>query len=92
MPDRENVINNLEELHNIMLCKEEICPREEVNYWIELQESIAEAIVMLKQQEPVKSEIEGGGSNWWYVCGECHGAIDIRDQYCRHCGKAVIWE
>ena len=45
-----------------------------------------------KEQEPatVKAEIEGGGSNWWYVCSECHGAIDKSDQYCRHCGGRII--
>lgn len=42
--------------------------------------------------EPVEAEIEGGGSNWWYVCGECHGAIDRADQYCRHCGRKVMTE
>ena len=39
--------------------------------------------------EPVESEMEGGGSNWYYVCGECHGLINSDDQYCRHCGRRV---
>ena len=42
-------------------------------------------------REPVEAEIEGGGWNWWYVCGECHGAIDPNEQYCRHCGCPIIW-
>ena len=46
-------------------------------------------IALLKEREPLEPELEGGGSNWWYVCGECHGAIDERDAYCRHCGRAV---
>lgn len=39
--------------------------------------------------EPVDIELEGGGSTWWYVCGECHGTIDERDAYCRHCGRKL---
>lgn len=42
--------------------------------------------------EPVKAELEGGGSSWWHVCGECHGAIDSGDRYCRYCGRELIWE
>lgn len=39
--------------------------------------------------QPVPAEIEGGGSVWWYVCGECHGSIDSWDHYCKHCGRSV---
>jgi hypothetical protein len=46
----------------------------------------------LKEQDPVKAEIEGGGHTWWYVCPECHGSIDSKDHFCRHCGQAVKWE
>ena len=47
------------------------------------------AVNELTRNKPQKIEIEGGGSNWWYVCPECNGAIDDRDHYCRHCGQAV---
>lgn len=40
---------------------------------------------------PAKAELEGGGTTWWYVCGECHGAIDRKDKYCKHCGVVVDW-
>ena len=53
---------------------------------------IDHAILLLKEQEAVEAEIEGGGSSWWYVCGECHGTIDRADQYCRHCGRKVMTE
>ena len=46
-----------------------------------------DALSLLKEQEPVEIEIEGGGSTWWYVCEECHGAVDRGDKYCRHCGR-----
>ena len=43
----------------------------------------------LKKEIPVEPETEGGGSTWWTVCGECHGAIDPADRYCKHCGQKV---
>lgn len=44
-------------------------------------------LTLLKDQEPVDVEIEGGGSSWWYVCEECHGSVDRNDLFCRHCGR-----
>lgn len=52
-------------------------------------ETVRKAQEQLK--EPSVPEIEGGGTTWWYVCGECHGNVDKRDHYCRHCGKELIW-
>ena len=46
----------------------------------------------LDEKEPIEPEIEGGGSSWWYVCGECHGAIDNWDNYCKHCGRMIKHE
>lgn len=51
-----------------------------------------DVISLLKGKKPVEAEIEGGGSTWWYVCGECHTAIDRRDKYCRECGTRIRWE
>ena len=47
-----------------------------------------------KQEEmkPVQAEWEGGGWNWWHVCGECHGVIDWKDQICPHCKTPIQWE
>ena len=47
------------------------------------------AVNLLKEQEPKEIELEGGGSSWWYVCPECHGAVDRTDRFCRHCGQAI---
>lgn len=45
-----------------------------------------------KEEDPgTPAEIEGGGSNYWIVCGKCRGWIDTNDHYCRHCGGKVIW-
>lgn len=52
-------------------------------------EKLRNAAEILKRQNPQEMELEGGGSNWWYVCPECHGAIDCMDHFCRHCGQAV---
>jgi len=43
--------------------------------------------LLKEQKEPVDIEIEGGGSTWWHVCGECQGAVDNNDRFCRHCGR-----
>ena len=54
-------------------------------------------ITMLKEardlikEKTSKAELEGGGYNWWHVCGECHGAINENDNYCKHCGAKVDW-
>ena len=47
------------------------------------------AVNELTRNKPQEIEIEGGGYNWWYVCPECHGAIDRADHFCKHCGQAV---
>ena len=91
MPDREKVIGLLQETAEYFReCRSNasFASKAENHFW-ELQNAANEAVELLKEQEAVEPELEGGGSNWWYVCGECHGAIDERDAYCRHCGRAV---
>ena len=37
-------------------------------------------------------DIEGDPHNgYWYVCEECHGPVDWKDQYCPHCGWRLNW-
>lgn len=50
------------------------------------------AAQLLKKQIDVPAEIEGGGTTWFYVCGECHGTIDRGDKWCKHCGQAITWK
>ena len=45
---------------------------------------------LLKEQDPVEPEMEGGGYNWYPVCGACHGVIGDMDSYCKHCGTPVL--
>ncbi|MBO7709476.1 MAG: hypothetical protein J6S83_03345 [Lachnospiraceae bacterium] len=44
---------------------------------------------IVRQMSPKPIEIEGGETTWWYVCPECHGAVDNGDHFCRHCGQAI---
>ena len=48
-------------------------------------------IDLLKDQE-TDAEIEGGGRDWWYVCGECRAVIDSSDSYCSKCGRRIRWK
>ena len=50
-----------------------------------------DVISLLKGNKPVEAELEGGSYTWWYVCGECHTAIDTKDKYCRECGTRIRW-
>ena len=43
------------------------------------------------KEEEIPAELEGGGSTWWMVCGDCHGTIETNDRYCKHCGRKVRW-
>lgn len=51
-----------------------------------------DAAVALEERIPVETEIEGGGSTWWYVCRECHTAVDHVDRFCRQCGRPLKWD
>ena len=55
----------------------------------EISETCERAAEALRRNIPQEIEREGGGSSWWHVCPECHGAIDCGDRFCRHCGQAV---
>ena len=35
---------------------------------------------------------EGGGWNWWFVCEECHAAVDPTQNICPVCGRRLKWE
>lgn len=54
----------------------------------DLEERVA---IMGEGPQTAEAEMEGGGNTWWYVCGECRGAIDACDEYCRHCGRKIAW-
>ena len=38
-------------------------------------------------------DIEGDPYNGFrYVCEECQGPVDCKDQYCPHCGWRLDWD
>ena len=43
------------------------------------------------QLRQAEAEMESGGHTWFFVCGECHTAIDSHDKYCRQCGREIVW-
>ena len=88
----EELIKQLEEIktafHEIAVDLRET--NQKVSYEsFKISEVSGKAIDGLRRNIPEEMEMEGGGTSWWYVCPECHGAIDNSDQYCRHCGQAV---
>ena len=46
--------------------------------------------IVPNERECAEIELEGGTSTWWHVCGECHGAVDEKDRFCKHCGIRLI--
>ena len=46
------------------------------------------ALALLKAQEPVKPERYEGTC----YCGNCGDPINMLDNYCHECGRAVKWE
>ena len=79
MTDREKVISDIKDIINYVPI-------------YKIEETLTETLELLKAQEPAEAETEGGGTSWWYVCGECHGTIDQKDRYCRHCGREIRWK
>lgn len=88
MTEPERIRRELEALHKAM---EEnqcyACSHEFVDVVEKFGTNIIERAIELLT--PTTIELEGGGTTWWYVCGECHGAIDENDLFCRHCGRPV---
>ncbi len=84
--DREKVIKALECYERTAGERCKNCPYADSDMCVE--EMSKDALELLKKQEPVEPELEGGGSCWWHVCPECHGTVDKDDHFCRHCGQA----
>lgn len=51
----------------------------------------ADAIALLKVQEPVEPILRGGIGGYWY-CSACNYQISRGDKFCRYCGRAVKWK
>ena len=104
MPDREKTINFLKDIEQIiMVCRKEICPPKELQYWTELQEGVADALALLKEQEPAAPGILQDLEGIWSTCPRCKSKLwlffgmtmeinpDHMPKYCPQCGKALLW-
>lgn len=66
--------------------------------WVYILVTEAEKCLELAEAEdtifmqPVEAELEGGGHNWWYVCGECHSNLNTYDKYCHECGRKIKYD
>ena len=87
----EELINKIEGVKEFLLELARLTRDQAVRSYrfFKAAEEIEKAITELKKQIPQEMELEGGGTTWFYVCPECHGAIDSKDRFCRHCGQAV---
>ena len=56
------------------------------------QQTIREALVLLKGQEPVQVIQREAMHMLFWCCGSCGVAITDGDKFCRMCGKAVKWD
>ena len=51
-----------------------------------------------QEQEALEPVVFGDGktfeeaNTWWYGCPVCKNQVDISDNFCRKCGRAVKWE
>ena len=89
----EKLIKNLKQFEEafIKMAREKAGPDPDgVSYGAFLNAEICrKAAEELKRNIPQETELEGGGSSWWYVCPECHCTIDQQDHFCKHCGQAI---
>jgi len=93
MNKREKVINGLRSIKTYLASQAiETTDSFAREGFIESQKDIDDALALLKDQEPVPPEMEGGGFSWYPVCGACHGVIGDMDSYCKHCGTPVLKE
>ena len=81
MPDTEKIIKAL---------KDAVSAEEPI---VKMSKQATEILIeILEQNKPSPVDMEGAGSNWVYVCGECHAALDSWDKYCHECGRRIQWE
>lgn len=55
-------------------------------------EELAKIIKERERKMITTVDIEGDPHNgYWYVCEECHGPINWKDEVCPHCGWRLDW-
>lgn len=56
--------------------------------------TIDEAVVMLKEQEPLKPKSKvrhGANAQIQHFCGNCNSMLHGKPKFCSECGKGVLW-
>ena len=54
-------------------------------------EELEERVAIMEEGQTAEVEMEGSGHNWFFVCGECHTALNSTDKFCRQCGRRLVW-
>ena len=57
-----------------------------------IREGINDNKALLEKLNEAEPEIEGDRHTWFYVCGECHAAINWKDRFCKWCGRRQRWD
>ena len=92
MPDRENVIKELENAPNTV---------KDGFYYLRITHKLRDdAIVLLKEQEPILLENQhkpygistNANSPWISRCPRCGKKVEGKQtRFCKYCGQAVKW-
>lgn len=95
MNNPEKVIKGLECCHesfsDLKGCQ--VCPYEKICYHDRACDQLLfDALVLLKEQEPVKPIWINTNYERSCKCGECGALINTFFKYCHECGRAVKWE
>lgn len=94
MPNRDRVIKKMESLRDICNAKSDMAVGDGRIAWAGYANAAADALALLREQEPVKPEfdsLDGNVGRW--RCGSCQVSLGaVRPQYCWHCGKRVKWD
>ena len=96
MTDREKVIEGLEKAKGFFEARAYMAVGNGKMVLLEWANAQADAIKLLKAQEPVKPVVKDAWPRPIYVCGVCGFRIlkmdPYRENYCAQCGQAIMWE
>lgn len=88
IPDREKTINDLTDIGGW------IAGRVGFERAKNFLHTIDEAVVMLKEQEPLKPKSKvrhGANAQIQHFCGNCNSMLHGKPKFCSECGKGVLW-
>lgn len=97
IPDLEKVIKGLECCTKEGICSLD-CPYVNTSPMADgkcITAVQADALTLLKEQEPVKPILKREGRNKYYnyyVCPRCNEEVVYDQNYCSECGAKFIWE